>query len=958
MLKLRNFVSSILFSLTIRQKYRDPLIITIISIILTLIWFHRGLPIAYAESGLWMYNSMRHLYLTSHIWWDAFTTGIPWPRANAGLPFYLFMSLLELIGLSPLAKEAFLFFLMLAMSGFSMYYLVRVLQNKDDNGSDTKAIVSGLFYMLNPFAMIYVWNSFLLSAILTYPFLPLILALFIKGLATGKKLYAFLIALILTFSQFVVIFPAIIPLLLFSYFVFHVAQRHTSTDIIKSLKFMTLTVVLWVFLNIWFIIPTLLDLHYAWGGFWIPVYPIFSFINPADSFRLTFYFASNDVVWPFYSSGIGSLFGFVLPLMSFSAVILKPKDIKVLFFSCLALIGFLFSFIATIPSLKELITHITLSYPLLNPFINSLVSQKALLLTTLSYAYLLGIFIYEVSKYKVAVLKVGHLGSKYIVCEMSLKTIALMLFFLMLSVYVWPMWTGYVFTHPDNPDVFSYTDVPSYYLEARYWIAKDGTDFRILSLPLIYTGVTYNWTPSYVGAYPDFQLFDNSIIGSREWNHPLSQSIIEKIPQLMSSTDEFWKVLSILNVKYIMLHNDINYKLRGVESPATIKELFKIVYVPGNVTTRIDCENITGWTAWFPGIKFNLEVDHSQLIQGNGSIRVDFEIQGGGNALAVYWFPKSYDWSDIKFLSFWIKTSKLKFAGVAIFVFTMETNFNNQYEYYLYVNEEKLKEWQHISINLQSYNQRYGSPSLSNVTGIGIGLWNVRPSNGSLWIDDIKIDAGIPKKLKHINYDNSIGKLEFYKIDENYFLPRIYGTSNYIVGKDIHDFLYNIMPDPQYDPRFSVIILEDQLDLTTQGILKIFDLDPNYKPEISFRQINPSKWIIQIKTDKPFILVFSESYDRRWKAYYGDVNWLNVFFAESVPEKYHFIVNGYANAWYLDKVGNYIITLYFQPQAYMDLGFVVSLLTFLSCVLAILLSTVVMKIKNITQKQRIKSRNN
>jgi len=139
-------------------------------------------------------------------------------------------------------------------------------------------------------------------------------------------------------------------------------------------------------------------------------------------------------------------------------------------------------------------------------------------------------------------------------------------------------------------------------------------------------------------------------------------------------------------------------------------------------------------------------------------------------------------------------------------------------------------------------------------------------------------------------------------------------------------------------------------------------------PILTFRRINPTKYEIKIEnaTDS-FFLIFSETYHPKWKAYIETNNeqnkekwkiianypklhvkeakhdWykftpqdIKYLFKKPLPEKYHFLVNGYANAWYIDpkEIGssNFTITLYFWPQSLFYLGLFISGLTFLGCV--------------------------
>lgn len=92
------------------------------------------------------------------------------------------------------------------------------------------------------------------------------------------------------------------------------------------------------------------------------------------------------------------------------------------------------------------------------------------------------------------------------------------------------------------------------------------------------------------------------------------------------------------------------------------------------------------------------------------------------------------------------------------------------------------------------------------------------------------------------------------------------------------------------------------------------------RPEISFQKINPTKYVTAIKgANQPFILSFSEAFDARWQA---SVNGKSL--------KNHFIINGYANGWLIEKTGDYQVVIEYRPQKIFFLGCSLSGLTFLS----------------------------
>lgn len=140
----------------------------------------------------------------------------------------------------------------------------------------------------------------------------------------------------------------------------------------------------------------------------------------------------------------------------------------------------------------------------------------------------------------------------------------------------------------------------------------------------------------------------------------------------------------------------------------------------------------------------------------------------------------------------------------------------------------------------------------------------------------------------------------------------------------------------------------------------------NRVPEIDFRKINPTKYIVDVKGAKvPFILIFSENFHGGWEAYIrpkpGGGNWpldknhknepklapMNTWknSGEKTRIKSHFVANGYANGWFV-PVGqaginespaenesidqdNFQILLEYKPQKLFQIGGIISAFTLL-----------------------------
>jgi hypothetical protein len=90
-----------------------------------------------------------------------------------------------------------------------------------------------------------------------------------------------------------------------------------------------------------------------------------------------------------------------------------------------------------------------------------------------------------------------------------------------------------------------------------------------------------------------------------------------------------------------------------------------------------------------------------------------------------------------------------------------------------------------------------------------------------------------------------------------------------------------------------------------------------YKTEV--KQITPVEWNVNVNTSKPFVLIFTEPYDKLWRAYVNG--------KEVKPFPFMDLVNGFQ----INETGALNIRLYYTLQDYYNLGCTISITTFFVC---------------------------
>ena len=118
-------------------------------------------------------------------------------------------------------------------------------------------------------------------------------------------------------------------------------------------------------------------------------------------------------------------------------------------------------------------------------------------------------------------------------------------------------------------------------------------------------------------------------------------------------------------------------------------------------------------------------------------------------------------------------------------------------------------------------------------------------------------------------------------------------------------------------------------------------------PNLTFESINPTRFRVHVtNAQAPYFLVFSETFDPGWSArtaeatdarpkgldpshWYAQSSLLSaVLEGGGTQISDHYLANGYANGWYVDKMGTYDIIVEFMPQRLYEAGWIVSSITF------------------------------
>ncbi|MEM3714870.1 MAG: hypothetical protein QXF82_07985 [Nitrososphaeria archaeon] len=177
-------------------------------------------------------------------------------------------------------------------------------------------------------------------------------------------------------------------------------------------------------------------------------------------------------------------------------------------------------------------------------------------------------------------------------------------------------------------------------------------------------------------------------------------------------------------------------------------------------------------------------------------------------------------------------------------------------------------------------------------------------ANSSIYMNTHALKLIYPSQILCVNYTNATQIINFMMSNTNINKYSIYSSN---VLSDILDYgkvqIYNVS---------EASFITKSCNATTKR---------TNLPVINFSVKSPTliNAVISNATT-PYYLVFRETYDPHWAAFYSNGTQIN--------SRNHIAVNGFANAWYMNKTGNYTINIYYTLQTYAWIAWVVSFAAF------------------------------
>lgn len=571
----------------ISRKLIEPTIIVLLCLAIVISWFQKGLLFAGGEESLMLYDPHKTYTLFNSVWYNT-DTGYQSLVNLARLPYFWFLNLALNFGFSNVQLQSFIFFILLAIGSIAVYFLIKetVVADLELKRKELVPLLSAIFYIFNPFSMSQIWGRGLTFQFFSFALMPAFLLFFVLGLRRRKIFFGLLGVLLSFFLSAAYAHPALVLTSWFNialYFLFYLVRfRKHRENILFAISYFFIIIVFWIIIHSFWIYPTLILgnqlLENSMRNDGVEVLQGVSMHIPLHAaIRLVHngVYYVDRIYGNIYQSFPFLVLSWFIPLISLLAINIfkKCKDNK--FYTSLFLISLFIGIGSNFPTGWILIWLFKV-FPLLQVLRNPYEKFGINLLIAYIPFFTIGII---VASEKISIfLKTQKIVLPFIT----------LLMFLICVIFIWPMWNGsfaggYVF----NP----WVKVPEYYKDTDNWLNSQKGDFKILQIPLIPgDGVKFTWEHNFQGIEPSEYIFSKTSIGKDIFSNRNHYSVLLErfgktnvgayIPgrgtdNLDFKDDSLAKELAKLDVKYIVLHHDVDWKFNGSVSPQQTEEYLK-----------------------------------------------------------------------------------------------------------------------------------------------------------------------------------------------------------------------------------------------------------------------------------------------------------------------------------------------------------------------------------------------
>lgn len=454
--------------------------------------------------------------------------------------------------------------------------------------------------------------------------------------------------------------------------------------------------------------------------------------------------------------------------------------------------------------------------------------------------------------------------------------------------------------------------------------------YRVLSLPVACGQVYYNWSPKGYYGHVESLMLDRPVISGCSYAY-LNELCVKR---------GFWKLLSVLDAKLLILHMDVDHRKTECVNPRELRSgiennrlSYDTIVLPHIQNGSVELSGVTSLTEDFGFIHlvhYNTSRIHrvEARVVSPETAQSKIHIYGLGatarsndpilnNTFSFAYDPKLSDWSGYRYLELWIKVNGSYEVEVQLYdVF---------YNWSLWKVDVEERVWNLVAIRLDKPDV-YGGLDRSR---IGTVVFSIRgPSDRLVEVEvgGMFLDPGYETKIVREPEPLEIfmQKPQFiiYELPDGFRNPRIY-TVDRTIPLNSTKKLFDKFLSEKFDPRTSVFIEGERLNVS--------------HVEISYSERSPLQYRVTVyNPTEPFLLVLNERFDPGWSLYIGEPGLLDVLTGREGVNVRHLRVNGFFNGWYVKPpkgVTFLLLIILYKPQVLLDilknlsLGFAVAGLT-------------------------------
>ena len=995
-----------IISLLKKKETLDIVFLLIISLI-SITWFRNFTYINNSDFGLPL-DRVQYYDAAFYSWDPRYSTGHYIPNQHTTLLFGLSNMFSVILGMPLPVFERILFYFWFAFSGISAYILCYTV-----GGGRLARTTSALLYMMNPYSLFIVWQVGQGMIQASYAFFPLILGLYIHGVRNGKGFsYAVVMCFIWAAIGFLgplanlhmtaLYWIAIILCFLVSLAYFRLAGQ--TAKLKRCLKFTLGVIFAYFLLNLYWIapvaigaVPTLKTMETLQQFAWISQLDTLRMnsVNMVDAFRLSGYWAAMEEGFPgipyfsfgkLYNTPLFLIISLIIPLLATLPILQKKLKLQTFYLYLILIIG-IFLMVGTRSPLGGFGEYLFLNFLPLQMFRSGYVSVT--MLTVIAMSPLCGI---GLEKAYLNLKKMTWRKEKKIFGQRSSTFVArglvIVILFLLFVVLAAPFWTGEVIQTYSDSSLNPRVEVPAYYSEFKEWLEMQQGDFRIGVLPLSKsTNTILSWDGGGYNGPEPLLWYSNRPVMYVNTLTPLYLDTLDSLDIGVSEGNSSGKILGLAGVKYLVVHEDANWKLIGYQPDSWFpRDENALKFLLRN--NELQYVKTIGKLAIYQNPSYNEHIyGVSQVIDYQGDRKaigaiLDMNRFNLGNVTLVPNGILNFDEMDIN-PNYYIQNLNVTTD------FNLEFNFNTtqRTDYVLTIRGdaqsalvdgkmvnlkgsvnitqpitvvpvEKVELWTQLAKDAQDRKQIDKSIITwvidGNVAGDrGLVYYlnaTVNLTNSAMVIPFLNVNA--TGTIRAALYDSS-GNFAWwdFKLDWNeYKVLRLHeynfdgksDATNFDFSKIISLTLYYSVPkELSTNSKCLMYVSTLRISSSTQSqypisSTEVFTLPigahtitlqqpspdvslllqskQDNNPKISFQRISPVEYQLKVTAEKPFILVFGETYNSGWELLNGKSDWTQIYFGQPLNAS-HFMVNGYANGWYIDQVGTYDLTIYFKPQS-------------------------------------------